>query len=116
VRAAWQTDPARLEALFDEIAVVVNNGRQAIVQGGALRLGPLMTRNHKLLTGLEVSSPQLGRLVESALAAGALGAKMSGGGMGGNMVALVPPDLRSKIAETLRSNGAVNVIQTEVAP
>jgi hypothetical protein len=41
---------------------------------------------------------------------------LSGGGLGGNLGALVPPYLRSKIAETLRSNGAVNVIQTEVAP
>ena len=75
-----------------------------------------MTRNHKLLSNLEVSSPELDRLVESAFAAGALGAKMSGGGMGGNMVAVALPDRRDQIAEALRRSGAANVIQTEVAP
>jgi mevalonate kinase len=55
-------------------------------------------------------------LVRAADAAGALGAKMSGGGMGGNMIALVSVDRRESVVEALRQAGAVGVLQTEVEP
>jgi len=55
------------------------------------RVGEVMTRQHWLLSKLyEVSLPQLGRLVERALAAGAYGAKLSGAGLGGVVIALAP--------------------------
>ncbi len=57
-------------------------------------LGPLMNDNHQVLQQMDVSSPELDTLVEAAREAGALGAKLSGGGRGGNMIALVEPTNR----------------------
>ena len=48
-----------------------------------------MDENHALLQEIGVSCPELDALVAAARAAGALGAKLSGGGRGGNMIALV---------------------------
>ena len=47
--------------------------------------------------------------------AGALGAKLSGAGRGGNMIALVTADTAAQVADALRAAGAVRVIVTEVA-
>jgi mevalonate kinase len=105
-----------MEAAFDEIAQLVLEGRLALEQGLPEMLGPGLRRNHELLARLGVSSAELDRLVEAAAAAGALGAKMSGGGLGGNMIALVQPDHREAVAGALKEAGAAAVLRTEVSP
>jgi len=67
------------------------------------------------LQTMTVSSPELDRLVGAAREAGALGAKMSGGGRGGNMIALVRPGTATDISSALRAAGAKNTIVTQVA-
>jgi mevalonate kinase len=114
VRAAWQRDPAKIEGVFDEIGDVVDAARHAIEGGHVRRLGPLMRANQRLLALLGVSSPLLERLIEAALGAGAYGAKLSGGGRGGNVIAAVePPDVES-VRRALIAAGARNVIVTRV--
>jgi mevalonate kinase len=76
--------------------------------------GPLMNENHALLRNMEVSSPELDHLVEAARKAGALGAKMSGGGRGGNMIALVQPGKAGAVSRSLKEAGATNTIVTKV--
>ena len=76
--------------------------------------GPLMDENHALLRSMEVSSLELDHLVEAARQAGALGAKMSGGGRGGNMIALVPSGKAGAVARSLKEAGAANTIITRV--
>ena len=61
-----------------------------------------------------VSSPELDRLVVAAREGGALGAKLSGAGWGGNMIALVTDETRGRVDLALRLAGAVRVIVTEV--
>jgi len=73
-----------------------------------------MVSNQRLLQQLNVSSPELERLIQAAMGAGALGAKMSGGGRGGNMIALVEPETTDKITEALQASGAVRTITTVV--
>jgi mevalonate kinase len=114
VRKAWERESARYEALFDRIAAIVEAARQAIVAGEPDRLGPLMDKNHALLAELGVSCPELERLAAAARAAGAGGAKLSGAGRGGNLIALVTADAAPAVAEALRAAGAVRVIVTEV--
>jgi mevalonate kinase len=63
---------------------------------------------------MTVSSPALDRLVQAAREAGALGAKLSGGGRGGNMIALVSPHTTEAVASVLRTAGAKNTIVTEI--
>jgi mevalonate kinase len=114
VRAGWQAEPARFEALFDRIADIVHTARAAIEAGEAPALGPLMDDNHRLLQTMGVSSPELDALCQAARTAGALGAKLSGGGRGGNMIALLRPGC-TQTAFALLEAGAVRVITTELS-
>lgn len=116
VRAAWEKEPEKYNALFEEIGAIVCEAREAIV--GAVRepplLGPLMRRNHELLRALNVSSEELDNLINAATHAGALGAKLSGGGRGGNMLALVTPETSAQVEAALKQAGAVRVIHAMV--
>jgi mevalonate kinase len=74
-----------------------------------------MDENHTLLCQMGVSSPELNRLVEAARQAGALGAKLSGAGRGGNMIALVATETTArKVARFLEASGARSTIITTV--
>ena len=114
VREAWQADPDRYEALFDAIGQVSQRARQLITGGPVLALGPLMTENHHLLQQVGVSSAELDFLVETALQAGAAGAKLSGAGRGGNMIALAGAENVEKISTALARAGAKRVIISRV--
>ncbi len=114
VRKLWEADKPTLERLFDEIGKLTERARAGIENGKWEMLGPLMDANHALLQQLTVSSSKLDLLVEAALGAGALGAKLCGGGRGGNMIALVMPEDAPRVAETLKSAGAQRVIVTRV--
>jgi mevalonate kinase len=114
VRRRWQADPARYDALFDQISAVVIQVREVLEQGDIPALGPLLSQNHTLLQQIGVSSPQLDALVVAAQAAGALGAKLSGAGWGGVMLALVVPDTRVQVAAALAQAGAKRVSATVV--
>jgi len=125
VRTAWQADSQRYFAIFHQIGDFVRAARQFIETGATDALGPLMTANHALLQQIGVSSPELDTLVDAALAAGALGAKLSGGGRGGNMLALLPASAEPSgvehpaaqdLAAALRAAGAVNTLVTTITP
>jgi len=114
VRKLWDADKSHWETVFDQVGKIVLEARKAIESGKWLELGPLMDANHALLQEMTVSSPELDRLVLTAKAAGALGAKLSGGGRGGNMIALVNSTDADKVASALLSAGAKNTISTTV--
>ncbi|MBL8163548.1 MAG: mevalonate kinase [Anaerolineae bacterium] len=116
VRTLYESQRERIQPMLDDIGNIVRRARQSIETGSIEQLGPLMSRNHALLQELTVSSPELDVLVQAALKAGAAGAKMSGGGRGGNMIALVSPESAETVSSALRSAGAVRVIETRVAP
>ena len=91
------------------------NFADAIEEDGYLdELGSLMAHNQVLLRELGVSSPLLETLIQAALEAGADGAKLSGGGRGGNLIALVQPETEMTVIGALMSAGAVGVIPTWV--
>ena len=115
VRRLWEGDRSHYETLFAAIGSIVRTARQLIEVGTPRGLGPLMDENHALLQEMTVSSPELDRLVGAARSAGAWGAKMSGGGRGGNMIALVGEDDPEPVASALRDAGAANTIITRVA-
>jgi len=115
VRRRWQADPERTEGLFDEIGAIVRLAKAAIERGDRRAVGRLMDENHELLVTLGVSSPELDRLVAAARAAGAWGAKLSGAGWGGNMLALVEPDHALAVANALRQAGATSTILSRVS-
>jgi mevalonate kinase len=114
LRQRYQSEPVRYEPLFQRIGEIVVAARSAIEQGHGKMLGQLMDENHALLQELGVSCPELDRLVVAARDGGALGAKMSGAGWGGNMIAVVTEETRGRIDLMLRLAGANRVILTEV--
>lgn len=114
LRQLWQEDPGRYEALFDAVGVIAQAARRSIESGKPDELGPLMNENQDLLGKMGISCPELDRLVTAALSAGALGAKLSGGGRGGNMIALVRSEAAASVAQALERNGAIRTISTSV--
>lgn len=110
VRRQWQAEPRRYERLFVGCGQVAQAARQALENGDINRLGQLMVQNQVYLREMSVSSPELERLIEVAMAAGALGAKLSGAGRGGNMIAVVKADCETAVREALVSSGARNVL------
>jgi mevalonate kinase len=115
VRKLWEADRKQWEKVFDEIADISFAARRVIEEGWIKMLGVLMDENHAWLQQMTVSSPELDHLVEAARKAGALGAKMSGGGRGGNMIALVDPETAENVALALKEAGATKTIITQVS-
>ncbi len=115
VRRAWESDRARYESLFDQIGAIVRDARKVVENGQVTALGSLMLKNQELLNEIGVSSEEIELMVDAALGAGAEGAKLSGAGRGGNVIALVKEDTRKDVARALSQAGAVRVIVTRVA-
>ncbi len=109
VRRRWQATTAEFEAYFNAIAEIAAAARTALTEGNLPALGPLLNENHRLLRRMGVSLPALDALVQAARAAGASGAKLTGGGMGGNIIALVTPATQETVRQALLDAGAVRV-------
>lgn len=90
--------PGLAAKAFDGVRSLVANARLALEAGDRVALGRLMDLNQMILAGLFVSTPEIERLCATARDAGALGAKLTGAGGGGSVVALVPSQA---IAETV---------------
>lgn len=114
VRDRWLRDPEGSAALFRQIGDIAREARHHIETGAVDALGPLMDKNHTLLIELGVSSPTLNRLVDVARDAGASGAKLSGAGHGGSVVALIQAEKIDAAIASLRRAGAARVIHTTV--
>ncbi len=116
VHRLWEGNRGVWEDVFSRVGEIVDAARHAIEYGKIRELGRLMDENQDLLLHMTVSSPELERLIEAARDAGALGAKLSGGGRGGNMIALVDPSRTGlkDIEQCLRQAGARRVITTTV--
>ncbi len=112
VRELYTAKPESLNAIFQGIGDIAKKARPALVTADLSRLGELMDQNQHLLDQLTVSSPSLENLIMAARTAGAVGAKLSGGGRGGNMIALAPSEDTQALAAALRDAGATRVITT----
>lgn len=112
VRRAWQADPIRYETLFAEIGACVTQARAALSIGDQYGLGMLMNLNHSLLQALDVSNRALDTLAQVARDAGALGAKLSGGGRGGNLIALVDTASAERVRQAWRAAGVRAIYET----
>jgi len=114
LRQAWQASPLIYEPLFDRVGEITQLARRSIENGESRDLGPLMDENHTLLQQMGVSSPELDRLCQVARQAGALGAKLSGGGRGGNMIAVAAEENAPQVAQALRAESAVRTITVRI--
>jgi len=91
---------------LEEVSGISNGVVKALKTQDNDELGLLMNRNHELLQRIGVSTPRLDKLVTVARKAGAIGAKLTGAGGGGCIIALCDDERdRSKIAKRLRREG-----------
>jgi len=90
--------------IIQEIGQLTREGITRLRRGDAVGLGELMTKDHRLLTILGVSSPELDRLVSAALP-DSYGAKLTGAGGGGSMIALT--DRPKQVSEAIRLKGGI---------
>jgi mevalonate kinase len=102
-------DESGVHGIIDGIAAETQGAEQDLAAGDTPSLGRRMTRVHELLRELTVSNERLDRLVDSALGDGALGAKLTGGGRGGCIIALAESAASAELlAARLTRTGAAN--------
>ncbi len=104
VRTAWQKNPELYENIFRQIDALTLQGVDAVQNYQLERLGDLMNVCHGLLNALRVSSWEIEEMVQICREQGALGAKLTGGGGGGSIIALAPEHPERVIA-ALRDAG-----------
>jgi mevalonate kinase len=107
VRENLRLEPERIQTVLERIERITVEAKAVIKDGNSSLLGQLLNLNHSELINLGVSDPGLNRLVEAARGAGALGAKLTGGGLGGCVIALAHNRKQAKvIADVLMKAGA----------
>jgi len=114
VRHNWEKERDKHEKIFDEIGEITTQARKLIESGEISSLGSLMLKNQDWLKQLGVSSPEIEEIIDAAVGAGAEGAKLSGAGRGGNVIALVDEETREYVERAMKRAGARQVIITEI--
>ena len=104
VRKSWEGNQKLYNRIFQEIDELVLQAEQAIRENNLYQLGELMNINQGLLNALQVSGREIEELVDIARSNGALGAKLTGGGGGGAIIALCP-DNAEKVADAIKGAG-----------
>ena len=106
VKQRMDANKQKYNDIFDRAENIAYLAKRAIQDRSFMHVGKLMNENHKLLQQIEVSSRELDFLVNIARDAGAFGAKLTGGGLGGNMIALTPgKELQNKVATAIEKEG-----------
>lgn len=103
--------PVSVNRKLDEVRELVDEAEAALQFGEVLALGQALDRNHRILRDLHLSTPRLEALCRAAKSAGALGAKVTGAGGGGCMVALAEdPDHAIRIADALDADSFIEEV------
>ncbi len=107
LRRCYEQDAEGTGPLIDGLGALARTAITALHDGDAPALGEAMNRAHTVLAGLDLSLPVLDRLVGAARRAGALGAKLTGGGLGGCVIALTGSEgAADRVRSALRRAGA----------
>jgi hydroxymethylglutaryl-CoA reductase len=115
VRRSWEKNKPLYDSIFKDIDLITLQSYEAIQFYDLKRLGELMNVNQGLLNSLQVSSLKLEELIQIARNHGALGAKLTGGGGGGAMIALCP-DNAEQVAEAMKKSGSQAIVTTIGSP
>jgi hydroxymethylglutaryl-CoA reductase len=99
--------PARYRHIFDEMDAIAREAADLLENGDLPRVGGLMNLCHGMLNALQVSTWEIEEMVDICRRAGALGAKLTGEGGGGSVVALCTEsgDPQNRVADSLRHRG-----------
>jgi hydroxymethylglutaryl-CoA reductase len=104
VHDAWQRNRALYERIFDEIDALTLHALDALEAHDVMQLGELMNICQGQLNALQVSCAQIEELVQLARDNGAVGAKLTGGGGGGSVIALCP-DGGARVVRAMQAAG-----------
>ncbi len=107
----WLAERPRARmAYFEAIGALGRAALPLLERGEWAELGRLFTLNQLILDKIGVGCPEADTLIDAALEAGAWGAKVSGSGGGGIMIAMVSPEARSTVAEAINAAGGVALL------
>ena len=107
LRQRYEADTAAIGPLIDTLGALTQTAITALRDGDAPALGAAMNQGHAVLRELGLSLPVLDRLTDAARQAGALGAKLTGGGLGGCVIALADSaQAADRIRSALERSGA----------
>lgn len=110
VRKAREKFPSIIEPIIKAGGEIANQAVETLKQGDLISVGELMNINHALLYAVGVSSEPIEKLVYAARNAGALGAKLTGAGGGGCIIALAEKQKREKIVNAIEKAGGTAFI------
>lgn len=110
VAEATKSDPD--DARLAELGGLTDVGTRALLAQDFTSLGFAMNRAHAVLAGLGVSTPVLDSLCDAARSCGAHGAKLTGAGGGGSIIALAPRDKEAAILTEWRAAGVTGFVAT----
>ena len=114
VAARKKRNPEKYNPLFKQAEDLAFTARKALKEFDLRKVGKLMNENHRLLQEIEVSCKELNYLVNLAREQGAFGAKLTGGGGGGCMVALTPRKELQEAVATAMENEGFEVLRTKI--
>jgi len=106
----WLEEHPMRSHLLEEMGMLVEQAEEALETGDLPRLGHLMNLNQLIKEKLGMSVPMIEQLIEASLGAGALGAKISGKGLGGIIVALSPEGKQKDIARAIEAAGGKAIV------
>ncbi|MFD3923691.1 mevalonate kinase [Streptomyces sp. NPDC058595] len=113
LRAGFARRAGAQDRFVGRASELTEAGRRALADGDPGELGSRLTDYHELLRAAGLSTERIDTLVEAALEAGSLGAKITGGGLGGCVIAQTRPEQAHEVTRRLHEAGAV---QTWVVP
>ncbi len=106
VRKLKEENPNKFNKIFNKYEKIAKNAKNALIKGDRSSVGKLMNQNHKLLQLISVSSEINDKIVDHALNNGAIGAKMTGTGRGGLVIALaLDEDNQNKVSAAIEKEG-----------
>ena len=106
VKRLKESNPEKFQNIFKEYKILSEKAKKALLESDRSLIGKLMNQNHKLLQDITVSSEINDKLVGIALDNGALGAKMTGTGRGGLVIALAENDeVQKNITNAIEMKG-----------
>ena len=106
VRKLKEENPKKFDQIFNDYKNLATEAKKALLEGDITAVANLMNQNHKLLQEITVSGEFNDKLVNLALKNGAIGAKMTGTGRGGLVIALTEnKDIQEKVAKAIEKEG-----------
>lgn len=110
VRELKNKDPNRWDEIIDKIGSIAKKARREIFFRNFKKLGHLMNENQDLLAELGLSTKEIDEIIEICSANGVYGAKLTGAGAGGCVIALADKNILIKLTDILKKRGFESIL------